>query len=50
MTATYVLVGNQRAISIVLFVNPNASIGSEVTHTWVTGDDGLAGWPSALSQ
>jgi hypothetical protein len=50
ITATYAVIGNARAISVVLFVNPNAVVDAAESRRWVTGDDGLVGWPSALSQ
>jgi hypothetical protein len=44
---TYALISGAPAINVVLFVNPNPA---DMSRRWVTGDDGLVGWPTALSR
>ena len=50
VSATYALIGDARAINVILFVNANPEMNVRSTHRWVTGDDGLVGWPTALSR
>lgn len=50
VTATYLVIDETRAINVVLFVNANRQPRQELDRRWVTGDDGLVGWPSALSR